>query len=120
MQWTELDLVAGTWTLPRERVKNDRRHEVPLARQAIAVINGVPRIGDKYVFTLSGTAATNNFKAKKCLNQLAGIEAWDLARPAPHGRQWHGQAWCEPSGDRKGSEPRLWVVGRHRGCVSTP
>ena len=88
MQWSELDLVAGTWTLPRERVKNDRRHEVPLARQAIAVINGVPRIGDKYVFTLSGTAATNNFKAKTRLNQLAGIEAWtlhDLRRTAASG-----------------------------------
>jgi integrase len=88
MQWSELDLVAGTWTLPRERVKNDRRHEVPLARQAIAVINVVPRIGDKYVFTLSGTAATNNFKAKKRLNQLAGIEAWtlhDLRRTAASG-----------------------------------
>ena len=75
-------------SLPRERVKNDRRHEVPLARQVIAIINAVPRIGDKYVFTLSGTAATNNFKAKKRLNQLAGIEAWtlhDLRRTAASG-----------------------------------
>ena len=57
-------------------MKNDRRHDVPLARQAIAIINRVPRIGNKYTFTLNGTAATNNFKAKKRLNQLAGIEAW--------------------------------------------
>jgi integrase len=78
MQWSELDLEACTWSLPRERVKNDRRHEVPLARQAVAIINRVPRIGDEFVFTLSGTAPTNNFKAKKRLNQLAGIEAWTL------------------------------------------
>jgi integrase len=103
MQWSELDLDAvgatcasgacstshgGTWTLPRERVKNDRRHEVPLSKQAVAIIKGVPRIGDEYVFTLNGTSATNNFKAKKRLNQLAGIEAWtlhDLRRTAASG-----------------------------------
>jgi hypothetical protein len=40
--------------LPRERVKNNRRHEVPLARQALAILRQVPRIGEVYVFTLNG------------------------------------------------------------------
>jgi integrase len=78
MQWCEINLDRGLWTLPRERVKNDRRHEVPLSKQAISIIKSVPRIGDKYVFTLSGTSASNNFKAKRRLNQLAGIDAWTL------------------------------------------
>jgi integrase len=88
MEWGEIDLDRALWTLPRERVKNDRRHEVPLSRQAIGIIKSVPRIGDRYVFTVSGTAATNNFKAKRRLNQLAGIQAWtlhDLRRTAASG-----------------------------------
>ena len=31
MRWDELDLEAGLWTLPRERVKTDQPHEVPLS-----------------------------------------------------------------------------------------
>ena len=118
MQWSELDLEACTWSLPRERVKNDRRHEVPLARQAIAIINAVPRIGDKYVFTLSGTAATNNFKAKKRLNQLAGIEAWtlhDLRRTAASGMAKLGVSLVVIE---KVLNHVSGSLGRHCGCLS--
>jgi integrase len=37
MSWDELDLKAGLWTLPRERVKNDRAHTVPLLPTAISI-----------------------------------------------------------------------------------
>jgi integrase len=85
MMWSELDLEAGTWSLPRERVKNDRRHEVPLSRQALAIFKNVPRIGDKYVFTLSGTAPYNGWKAKERIEEAVGIAPWtvhDLRRTA--------------------------------------
>jgi integrase len=89
MMWSELDLEAGAWVLPRERVKNDRRHEVPLARQAIAILKGVPRIGEsKHVFTLNGTAAYNGFKAKDRFDAAVGIAPWtvhDLRRTAASG-----------------------------------
>jgi integrase len=84
MQWSEID--ATSWSLPRERVKNDRRHEVPLSRQAVAILKAVPRIGDKYVFTLNGTAPYNGFKAKGRFD--VGIAPWtvhDLRRTAASG-----------------------------------
>jgi integrase len=88
MQWSELDLESGLWTLPRERVKNGRRHEVPLPRQAIEILrNEVPRIGDKYVFTINGTGAFGAFsKARGRLN--VKIPAWtvhDLRRTVASG-----------------------------------
>jgi hypothetical protein len=52
MQWEELNLNGRLWTLPRERVKNDRRHEVPLSAQAITILESVPRISDRYVFSV--------------------------------------------------------------------
>jgi integrase len=88
MIWSELDLDAATWSLPRERVKNDRRHEVPLSRQAVAILKQVPRIGDKYVFTLNGTAPYKNFLAKSRFHAAAGIAPWtvhDLRRTAASG-----------------------------------
>ena len=35
MRWSELDLVAGTWTLPAERAKNHRSHTVTLPPTAL-------------------------------------------------------------------------------------
>jgi integrase len=53
MSWNEIDFEARTWTLPRERSKNDRAHVVPLSEQAIAIFKDIPRIASKagYVFT---------------------------------------------------------------------
>jgi integrase len=90
MEWAELDIGNCLWTLPRERTKNDRRHEVPLSAQAIAVIRAVPRIGDRFVFTLNGTAPINGFgKDKDRLDALLpGMPAWvihDLRRTVASG-----------------------------------
>jgi integrase len=90
MEWAELDLENRLWTLPRERVKNDRRHEVPLSPQAAAIIQSLPRIGDKYVFSVNGTAPANNF-ADNCarLRGLLGdMSPWvihDLRRTVASG-----------------------------------
>ena len=37
MQWSELDLAAGVWSLPETRTKNKRDHEIPLSRSAAGV-----------------------------------------------------------------------------------
>jgi integrase len=77
MERSEVDLSAGTWTLPRERVKNDRRHEVPLSRQAVAILKNTPRISDRFVFSLNATTPFAGLsKAKGRLN--AGIPPWTL------------------------------------------
>ena len=66
MRWTEVDLGKELWTLPRERAKNDMTHEVPLSRQAVELLKGLPRIGGRpeYVFTTgSGRARAEKDKA---------------------------------------------------------
>jgi integrase len=88
MMWSELDIESAAWSLPRERVKNDRRHEVPLSTQALQVLQRLPRIGDKYVFTLSGTSPFNGFKAKERFDEAIGIAHWtmhDLRRTTASG-----------------------------------
>lgn len=45
MAWTELDLEASTWRMPKERTKNGRAHEIDLSVEALAVIKAVPRAG---------------------------------------------------------------------------
>jgi integrase len=51
------EITGDVWTLPPERTKNKRRHEVPLGAQALAIIESMPVIaGDEdFVFTSSLT-----------------------------------------------------------------
>jgi integrase len=90
MEWAEIDLEKRLWTLPRERVKNDRRHEVPLSAQSIAIIKQVPRISDRFVFSLDGEKPINGFgKNRDRINALLpGMPPWtihDLRRSAASG-----------------------------------
>jgi integrase len=81
MEWSEIDFGDKLWTLPRERVKNDEKHEVPLSGAAIAVLKSVPRIaGSRYVFTTNGKAPSSGYsKGKRRLDALlSDMPPWRL------------------------------------------
>jgi integrase len=90
MQWSEIDVDKRLWTLPRERVKTGRPHEVPLSDAALAVLRAVPRFNDcPLVFTISGTTVFSGYS--KCKSRLDGslsMPHWtlhDLRRTAASG-----------------------------------
>ena len=86
LQWSEIDLEARLWRLPRERAKNNVPHETPLSEAAIAVFQACPRIGDRFVFTVNGTAPIWGFsKIKLEIDNAAEVGGWtfhDLRRSA--------------------------------------
>lgn len=47
--WSEIDLDAAVWTVPKERMKGNREHRVPLSSAAMALLKAMPSVGD-YVF----------------------------------------------------------------------
>ena len=65
MEWREVDIEHQLWTLPRERVKNNEPHEVPLSSAAIAILSGVPQIGGHFVLTTSGKVPSSNYSKSK-------------------------------------------------------
>jgi integrase len=101
MRWSEIDLQNGLWTIPGAKAKNGRSHEVPLSRQALAILDDLPRFtGGDFVFsTKAGATPTSNFSTAKAriaaradaLRADAGrapIEDWrvhDLRRTAATG-----------------------------------
>jgi integrase len=91
MTWEELDLTAGTWTIPAERTKNGKPHAVPLTAGACAVIARIPRTGSAYVFPARGKPEqpyTGWSKGKRMLDDAAGLQDWtlhDLRRTAATG-----------------------------------
>jgi integrase len=50
MRWSELDLDAGAWVLPKERAKNHREHRITLPPAALAIIKSVPRTNRDHLF----------------------------------------------------------------------
>ena len=82
MRWDEVDFGRRLWTLPRERVKADRPHEVPLSTLALDILKAVPRlVGSPYVLTTNGAAPSSGFaKNKKKLDGLlpAKMPSWRL------------------------------------------
>lgn len=50
--WSEFDLDKGIWVIPAERMKADKEHTIPLCKEAISIIQQLPRLaGCDYLFT---------------------------------------------------------------------
>lgn len=49
LEWDEIDLDEGTWTLPAERAKNNTEHLIYLSTQALDILRALPQSG-RYVF----------------------------------------------------------------------
>jgi integrase len=49
--WSEIDLDAGLWVVPAERMKAQKEHRKPLSTAAVKLLNALPRVaGTDYVF----------------------------------------------------------------------
>jgi integrase len=71
MEWRELDLERGLWTLPGSRSKNKRQHVLPLSPQAVEIIKGLPRFSEsRFVFSPGETAPSGFSRAKTRLDAL--------------------------------------------------
>jgi integrase len=53
-RWDEIDRDAVTWTIPGARTKSGRPHRVPLAPEAIAVLDKAERLRDQSPFLFPG------------------------------------------------------------------
>jgi integrase len=83
MRHNELNLDARLWTLPAERTKNNKPHEVPLSNATLAVLGSVPRIaGSPFVLATNGGASpiSGYSEGKRRLDALlpADMPAWRL------------------------------------------
>src|SRR6516162_8622094 len=85
LQWGEVDLAKGIIILPAHRTKNKRKHELPLSRQALAILSRQPRRASLF----SKTEGFKNWdKGKARLDRRLGIAPWrlhDLRRTAATG-----------------------------------
>jgi integrase len=85
-KWDEIDLDAGLWTIPADRMKANRPHQVPLSERAVSILRDLPRAGE-HIFINGGG------------NPLSNMAMLQLLRGMKPGLTVHGfratfKTWC--------------------------
>lgn len=91
-EWSEIE--TDMWTVPAGRTKMNSPHRVPLAPEAVKILNSVRRLDDRYVFpsmrTVNGSASTTlSVNAFRPLYARMGREGFTT-----HGFRSSFRDWC--------------------------
>jgi integrase len=92
-QWSEVDLDAGVWVIPKERMKAGKEHAVPLSPEAVEILHkaGWEMRASEFVFAgVNGKALSN----MACLAVLKRMERPGLT---VHGFRSTFRDWCSES-----------------------
>lgn len=88
--WDEIDLKAGLWIVPGERMKAKREHRVPLSKEAVKLLQAIPRgsSGNALLFPGTKGAELSDMSLSAVLRRMK-VDA------VPHGfrstfRDWAG------------------------------
>jgi len=80
-QWSEFDFEKKLWTIPAARMKSNAAHVVPLAADALVILEGLPRFqrGNHVFSTTFGERPVSGFsKAKRRIDALMAAELGEL------------------------------------------
>jgi integrase len=117
--WSEIDLEAQLWIIPKERMKAQREHRVPLTSEAVALLRALPRVeGSDYVFPAARGGALSDMTLSAVMRRMQdtatakGDKGWldpRSGRPAvPHGLRSTFRDWTAERGiDRDMAEISL-------------
>jgi integrase len=94
--WEEIDMEAGTWTVPPERMKAKREHRVPLSGAALEVLEILPRIvGNPYLFPGAGHGRPlSNMALLQLMRGLGYGPGGARGDYVPHGFRSAFRDWC--------------------------
>ena len=77
----EFDLNQSSWTLPHHRVKNSKKHWVPLTEEMLAILKRLPSRSCQHLFR-SSRSPQRSFSgwsdAKQKFDALVGVRGWTL------------------------------------------
>jgi integrase len=89
--WAEIDLGAGLWVVPAERIKMGKEHRVPLPASAIALLNDLPREGDLVFPGAKGHTALSDMSLTAVLRRMNRTDI------TVHGFRSTFRDWCAES-----------------------
>lgn len=97
-KWSEFDLDAGLWVIPKDRMKGFREHRVPLSKQALAVLAQVKWDNKTSEFVFPSAKPDKPISNMTCLAALKRMGRSDLT---VHGfrstfRDWSAESTAYP------------------------
>ena len=96
MRWDELDLDAGVWTCPAERMKTGEEHRVPLTEEMRAIIEPLKAMQSDYVFEGQKRHKPLSNMAMLMLLRRMGIEGVTVHGFRSTFRDWASEAANAP------------------------
>ncbi len=86
--WDEIDIKNKIWIIPAKRMKMKKIHKVPLCRDAIKLLEGLPRFeGSNYLFTAPRGGPLSDMSISMLCRRMK-VEA------VPHGFRSTFKDWC--------------------------
>ena len=82
--WSEFNLDAAVWTIPKERMKARRAHVVPLPRQAVAILRQLQEITGQYPLVFAGQQNPDRPMSENTVNKALRIMGYQ-DRQTGHG-----------------------------------
>ena len=78
-RWSEIDAKRALWSIPAERTKNKRSHDVPLSKYALGIFEAIPtREGRDLIFGEAAGPFSGWSKSKERLDRRSGVSSWTL------------------------------------------
>ena len=109
--WKEIDRAAGLWVVPAERMKAEKEHSIPLSKEALCLLDNLPRMaGCRLVFPSTSNAVLSDMTLTAVIRRMdesrgkAGEPGWkdrDGKVVTAHGfrstfRDWAGETTAYP------------------------
>lgn len=85
MQWSELNLDKAVWTIPAEKAKMRRPHDVPLSRQAIAVIESMKVFSGSQRFVFASHMSGKTVLSENSMNSALRRMGFSSSEHTAHG-----------------------------------
>ena len=82
--WSEFDLDAAVWTIPKERMKARRAHVVPLPRQAVTILRQLQEISGGYPLLFPGQQKADRPMSENTINKALRLMGYE-GRQTGHG-----------------------------------
>lgn len=84
-EWQEFDLEAAIWIIPAKRTKMRREHQVPLARQALAILKGLHAITGQNMLVFPGIRTAQRPISENTLNAAMRRMGYEKEEVTSHG-----------------------------------
>lgn len=103
--WGEIDLNAALWIIPGARMKAGREHRVPLTKEAVALVEAMPKIkGSDYVFAAPRGGMLTDMALSACMRRINAareggyLDARTGRAAVPHGLRSTFRDWTAEQG----------------------